>query len=209
MRGLIKKDLLIVKKNLKMVLMFVIIFCLFSLEGESIFYFVPAFISVIVFMTTFSYDDYNKWDAYAITLPNGRKNVVKSKYIASLIVLSLTIILTCIVVFLTGMINQKISILELKEAIFGAVVAIIFIQSISYPLIFKFGVEKGRIGMGIGIFGISAIFGILFRNTNFKIDPNMLSFFNDYGGFILVTICIAFLLLSFKISEKIYLKKEF
>ena len=97
MTGLIKKDLLMIKSNLKMILVILFVFFIMALQGEFDISFVPEFIVVMLFISTFSYDEYNKWDAYAITLPNGRNSVVASKYLATLILITISIIIMAIV----------------------------------------------------------------------------------------------------------------
>ena len=209
MVGLIKKDLLMIKSNLKMVLIMLVVFFIMALQGEFDISFVPAFISVMLFMSTFSYDEFNKWDAYAVTLPNGRKNVVKSKYVASLILTIVTIILTIILNSLVGLINNNLEFDKFISTIMGCVFGVILIQSIMYPFIFKYGMEKGRIGLFVISFAIVGIIGLLSSVLKINIPTNVVTFFDNYWFVIIPLISIVLLLISYKISEKIYLKKEF
>ena len=209
MVGLIKKDLLMIKSNLKMVLIMLVVFFIMSLQGEFDISFVPPFIVVMLFMSTFSYDEFNKWDAYAVTLPNGRKNVVKSKYIASLILTIVTIILTIILNSLVGLINNNLEFDKFISTIMGCVFGVILIQSIMYPFIFKYGMEKGRIGLFVISFAIVGIIGLLSSVLKINIPTNVVTFFDNYWFVIIPLISIVLLLISYKISEKIYLKKEF
>lgn len=100
MLGLIKKDLLIVKNNLKLIGIVLTIFLILALQDNFDITLALPFIAMIylfvitLFISTFSYDEFNKWDAYAVTLPNGRKNIVKSKYITSIILLICALIVT-------------------------------------------------------------------------------------------------------------------
>ena len=94
MKGLIIKDLLLMKENWKQLLLFGLIFIVIGLEGNQILTFVPVFLSLMVLLSTFSYDDYNKWNSYAVTLPNGRKNIVRAKYIASICLSAIAILFT-------------------------------------------------------------------------------------------------------------------
>ena len=71
-----------------------IVFGFMTFNGEMDLSFVLPFMSVVIMISTFSYDVYNKWDAYVITLPNGRKNVVKAKYIATFILIVVSILIT-------------------------------------------------------------------------------------------------------------------
>lgn len=209
MVGLIKKDLLMIKSNLKMVLIMLVVFFIMALQGEFDISFVPPFIVVMLFMSTFSYDEFNKWDAYAVTLPNGRKNVVKSKYIASLILTIVTIILTIILNSLVGLINNNLEFDKFISTIMGCVFGVILIQSIMYPFIFKYGMEKGRIGLFVISFAIVGIIGLLSSVLKINIPTNVVTFFDNYWFVIIPLISIVLLLISYKISEKIYLKKEF
>lgn len=209
MVGLIKKDLLMIKSNLKMVLIMIVVFFIMSLQGEFDISFVPPFIVVMLFMSTFSYDEFNKWDAYAVTLPNGRKNVVKSKYFASLILTIVTIILTIILNSLVGLINNNLEFDKFISTIMGCVFGVILIQSIMYPFIFKYGMEKGRIGLFVISFAIVGIIGLLSSVLKINIPTNVVTFFDNYWFVIIPLISIVLLLISYKISEKIYLKKEF
>lgn len=208
MLGLIKKDLLVMKNNLKYFLLMILVFAFFSRESNII-YFIPIFISIMIFITTFSYDDYNKWDAYACTLPQGKRNVVKAKYLASLLLTLIAVLVTLILGLIIGGINKNFDAKEMLEIISGVVVAIVLLQSIMFPLMYKFGVEKGRIGIFLGVFGMSGLIGFLFKYLNIKIPNNVIQTFNDYWFIILPIIVILMILVSYNVSKKIYLKKEF
>ena len=76
-----------------------------------------------------------------------------------------------------------------------------------YPLIFKFGMEKGRIVLFILVFVMVGVITLL-KNT-IKIPTILVVLFNDYWFIVIPIILVISLLISYKISEKIYLKKEF
>ena len=151
MIGLIKKDLLMIKSNLKLVFVMLFVFFIMALQGDFDISYVPPFIIVMLFMSTFSYDEYNNWDAYAITLPGGRKSIVKSKYITSLFLTLLSAVITVLLNCLISVINNT-DVNEFISSLLGSICAIVIIQSIMYPLIFKFGMEKGRIVLFILVF---------------------------------------------------------
>ena len=87
MLGLVKKDLFIVKANLKTMIIIFIAYFIMMLQGNLEMAMIIPIIGIIMFISTFSYDDFNNWNSYAITFPNGRKNVVRAKYIASIILI--------------------------------------------------------------------------------------------------------------------------
>jgi len=209
MLSLIKKDLLLIKSNLKLIGIMLMIFFIMALQGTYDLSFLPAMISIMLFISTFSYDEYNKWDAYAITLPNGRKNVVKSKYIATLILIFISTIITFLLNIVIGYINKVVDFEEIISVMSGCLFAVIIIESVLYPIIFKFGIEKGRIGIFVVVFGIVTIVEGLSKIVNFNTSLTLINFIEKYWFIIIPIIAFIILFISYKISEKIYLKKEF
>lgn len=206
MLGLIKKDFLIIKNNLKLIIVMLMVFFIMALGGQFNISFIPTFIIVMLFISTFSYDEYNNWDAYAITLPGGRKSIVKSKYITSLFLTLLSAVITVLLNCLISVINNT-DVNEFISSLLGSICAIVIIQSIMYPLIFKFGMKKGRIVLFILVFVMVGVISLL---KNIIKTPNILVvLFNDYWFIVIPIILVISLLISYKISEKIYLKKEF
>ena len=200
------KPQLIIKNNLKLIIVMLMVFFIMALGGQFNISFIPTFIIVMLFISTFSYDEYNNWDAYAITLPGGRKSIVKSKYIASLFLTLLSAVITVLLNYLISVINNT-AVNELISSLLGSICAIVIIQSIMYPLIFKFGMEKGRIVLFILVFVMVGVITLL-KNT-IKIPTILVVLFNDYWFIVIPIILVISLLISYKISEKIYLKKEF
>lgn len=73
MIGFIKKDLFMIKANLKTFLITFVLYLILAIQGSFDITFVIPLIGIMLFITTFSYDDYNNWNAYVATIPNGRK----------------------------------------------------------------------------------------------------------------------------------------
>lgn len=209
MKGLIVKDLLLIKENWKQLLIFVLIFIVIGLEGNQILTFVPVFLSLMVLLSTFSYDDYNKWNSYAVTLPNGRKNIVRAKYIASICLSAFAILFTYLLITISGMMNHHLNLEETAVTLLGCWSAVVLLQSFMYPLIFKVGLEKGRIFLFVFFIGVSALLGLVFQNIKISLPVEVISFLNHYLVIILPLVMIILLYISYKISEKIVQKKEF
>jgi len=209
MLGLIKKDLLMVKSNLKIIVIILIVFGIMALQGQSDLSFVPALTSVMVFMSTFSYDEYNKFDAFAISLPNGRNNVVKSKYISSLVLIIASVAITMIASIGIGYIKHSLDWEYILSTSVGCLFACVIVESVIFPLIFKFGVEKGRIGLFIGAFAFSSIIAIVAKTKPFKVSSSFISFLESNLPVILIVTSILLIAISYFISNKVYSKKEF
>lgn len=208
MLGLVKKDLLMIKGNIRQVILFLVVFLVLAFQENNIIVIVPVFVSMMVFITTFSYDEYNSWDAYAISMPVSRKDIVKSKYIASIILIFIAVIFTIIISLIIGLIYNNINFQEIIANVLICAASIIILEAIMFPLIYKFGVEKGRIGIFVGIFGIALLIGFLLKNFNVDAN-NFIVFFDKYYYLIIPITLIIVLVISYLISKKIYLKKEF
>lgn len=203
MKGLIIKDILMIKNNIKLLSIAFLVWLILPSTQNNDMTFVLPFLAIMIFISTFSYDDYNNWNAYAITLPNGRKNVVKSKYIAS-------IILTVVIALICGAISYmfyKTKMLDLIQQLSGSLVGVIIVISLLYPIIFKYGSEKGRIITMLLVIGTICISGLISKIIN--IPEKYINIFNNYETVFLAIISIMCLIISYIISKKIYLKKEY
>ena len=212
MLGLIKKDLLLLKSNLVYFFVIALIYSLLIVEGTFgiSFILVLPIIAVIMFLSTFSYDDFNKWDAYAVTLPVLRKNIIKSKYIATLIIILGSSLLGLLISLLISVLPNQIFSLDIfiEEFLSAILGAIIFI-SIMFPLIYKIGIEKARISVFVVVFGLLIVFNFLGGFIDFSRVLDKLNSLSDVWFIVIPIIAMLFILVSYIITFRIYLKKEF
>ena len=210
MIGFIKKDLAMIKSNFKLLAVLIIVYAIMGFMNKMDISFILPFMCVMIMISSFSYDNYNKWDAYSISLPNGRKNSVKSKYITTILMTLIVTIITLILSFIISYVNTKtINYEQILVTMFGTVFGTLLVLAIMYPIIYKFGVEKARIGIFLIVFGI-IIIGSLFANfIDLSNILKYLSFLEDYIILILIIIAILMVYISYKISEEIFSKKEF
>lgn len=206
MIGFIKKDLIIAKLNLKMLIATIVMYTFLAyFEIIDISILVPI-LSVTVMLSTFSYDSYNKWDAYASSLPKGRENAVKGKYFATLILIVLSTVLMALILFSISYFRDgKIAVYDIFFSLFLQFFLSVLLGSIMYPLIFKFGVEKLRIISFFVIF----IFIFFAINVLSYIPPVVITFLTKYYLLIIPAITFLIFAISYYISKIIYLKKEF
>ena len=210
MIGLIKKDFLLIKANLKQMIIIFVIYLLLTFQGTFDVTFVVPLIGIMLFITTFSYDDFNNWNPYAITLPKGRKNIVRAKYISSII---LTIILSILSLALAVAISytktNSINIEEILSSLMGILLSSVIIISLLYPIIFKFGATNGRIILFIVVFSIAGIGAIITQFVDLTFILNMINKLDNYVLIAIPIISIIMLSISYLISNKIYKNKEF
>ncbi|MBE6153873.1 MAG: ABC-2 transporter permease [Firmicutes bacterium] len=210
MLGFIKKDIIMLKSNFKTLAILIVVYIIMAFKGIMDISFILPFISVMIMISTFSYDEFNKWNSYACTLPNGRKNVVKSKYISTLLMIIITTFIVGLVSFIiTYTQTQKVNYEEILSIILGTSFATILLESFMYPTIYKFGVEKARIGIFVSVFGIAIIGGLLSNIFNFRKVLELLKLLENYIIIIIPIIMVVMLYISYKISERINLNKEF
>ncbi len=211
MKGLILKDLLLIKGNLKTLVIVFFGFMVMALNNMATVSFIIPFFAVMMCISTFSYDEYNKWNTYAITLPGGRKTIVKSKYIATILLVILSAIISILISVIITSINGNIDYEKEFSTFFGGLFGIFLVTSIMYPLIYKYGNEKGRLFLFIGVFLITAVGGVIFKTVDFSglNKPAVIDFIDKFGLYLLPIVTLVILYISYLISVKIYKNKEF
>ncbi len=210
MLGLIKKDFLTLKANSRTMAIVFIIYLIMAFQGIFDVTFIVPLIGIMLFISTFSYDDFNNWNSYAVTLPDGRKNVVRAKYIASII---LTIILGIVSLAIgVGIGYAKTNSINLDETIsslMGTILSSVIIISSLYPIMFKFGATNGRIILFAVVFGIAGIIAVISNFVDMTSIINIVNGLDNYTFIAIPLISIILLSASYLISNKIYQNKEF
>ncbi len=210
MLGLIKKDFLTLKANSKSMAIIFIIYLMLAFQGTFDVTFIVPLMGIMLFISTFSYDDYNNWNSYAITLPDGRKNVVRAKYIASII---LTIFLGIVSLGLSIGIGyaktNSINLEEIISSLMGTTLSSVIIISLFYPIVFKFGATNGRMILFGVVFGIAGIGALIAKFVDMTFIINWINGLDNCSLITIPTISIILLGISYLISNKIYKNKEF
>ncbi|MCB7304217.1 ABC-2 transporter permease [Bariatricus massiliensis] len=215
MKGMLLKDIFLLKELKKMVFLFAAVSIMMLIGGgnEAIVlgYFNVLMLSVA--MNSTSYDDYNNGYSFLFTLPITRKEYVKEKYIFGFLVgfsgWLFTVVITSVSLLARGKMNVgewgPICLIFLGLSILGL--------SVSLPAAIKYGSDKGRIMM---ILFMAAIFVIIVLGeklvTRMGIDLDELIyrlFDSQLIPLISVVIVILAAFISYSSSVKIIEKKEF
>lgn len=218
MKGLILKDFINLKKNLKIFSVLIIIYGVMSVTSEDtgLFSSTLTILFAVLVMSLYSYDEMAKWDGYALTMPLSRDTIVQGKY---LMMLLLTLIGVIVGLSFTSVMNivseNSISLMDsLLNSGIGAAI-IIFFYSITIPIITKLGIEKARI-IFMAIYLIPFILTIVIKKAiksgNINMSENMTNIINyvvEHAYFILPVVVLLALCISYTISIRIYRKKEF
>lgn len=211
MKGLILKDLLNLKGNVKFILLFIIMFGFMSSLGDGN---VNNFIGVIIVLcttmivSTFSYDDLNKWDSYVLTMPINRNDIVLSKYLTMLI-FSFTGVLVSLIVSVTIGYFKNTLILNETLLINALILSIsVCFGSLILPLIYKFGTERARLSI-ILCFLVPTLALLVFKSILENISsPISIEIILNILVYSLPFVAILLFVISYFISSKIYSKKE-
>ncbi len=210
MLGLIKKDFLLIKANSKQMVIIFIVYLMLAFQGTFDATFIVPLIGIMLFISTFSYDDFNNWNSYAVTLPDGRRNVVRAKYIASII---LTVILGAVALAISAGISytktNNINVDEIMSSLMETMLSSVIIISLLYPIVFKFGATNGRIILFAVVFGIAGIGALIAQFVDTTPIINMINRLDSYSLIAIPIISAILLGISYLISNKIYQDKEF
>ncbi|HBD64715.1 MAG TPA: ABC-2 transporter permease [Clostridiales bacterium] len=150
MTGLILKDLLNLKRHSRMYLILIAFYIVLGVVNGDFVMFgsMITVLAAIMPITSIAYDEKNNWDRYALTMPVSRMNLVLSRYASGLIFLTASFVITILSMATIGK-TPLIEAVAFGSGIFA--VGIIFMD-IVLPIIFKYGVEKGRIFMMLVLF---------------------------------------------------------
>lgn len=198
MKGLLYKDLCILLKQMKFVLLMVAVFCLcMSLYNGFTLFFV-LYISILTPMSLLSFDERSKWDTFAEMLPYSTRSLVLSKYICGWLILGYTVILYAVglVIASPGHTFGQDALLHLTLFLSAA----LLLQGLYYPVLFRFGVEKGRLAMII----VMAVVGVIGFGLFPLVTALGLSGFAPLVGVLLLGIAVCGG--SVFVSEKLYRK---
>jgi len=177
-------------------------------------------ISMIV-LSTFNYDEASHAEKYILSLALTRKEIVMSKCVLAIVANILGsivgILLTIIIVNVINVIRPEDLIkLDFENLLITAVSGIFgvaLIQAIQIPSVYRFGAEKGRIQMFLLLFLlVLMIAGVGFLITKIGFDINIEKinrFMNHFGIPILILVSAILYYISYKISYKIFKKKEY
>lgn len=205
MMGLILKDLLNLRKELKIYVLFIAVYVVITFVSEdvNILMAVISLMCVMMPVTAIGYDEKVNWDKYSLTMPISRKDIVLSRYMLGLGLATVGLIITSILSIIDkGLFKSYLNL----PIVFWAISIIML--SVIIPVIIKFGAEKGRFIM-IAIMFIPSILIMLFGET-ISIDQfsELKQIVSDNSLIISLLGAVTSLTISFAISLKIFENKE-
>lgn len=216
MKGLVKKDLFIIRNNFKLFFLLPISFAL--LPGLQNTDFLMTIISLLIsfllstqLLTTLSSDESFGWKKVSFSMPVSIKKIILSKYLTGVLLALFSFVLVFILGFLFNIFfhfsnDYKIIFFWSLVSVFIGFTLIIF----SIPLSYKYGVENSKYFF-LGAVALPVIGSYILNYFNIKIN-DLIIFFSNMNLMIFYILFISFLFLSFfisiVISQKIYLDSK-
>lgn len=200
MKGLFKKDLLLLKSQIKYIVMIVVI-CLIMAYANSGFAYISSYLTFMgtgLVFNSFSYDMYHNEMAYLFALPISKKEYCIEKYIYAFTVTFISWLIAFLITSATH-INLETVIVQLAMLFSG----FIYI-SITIPVVIRYGREKATIIV------LMLILLLFLAVASGATSVGMLM--SNFSGFILIGIyafiVIAALIISYRNTISILNDKE-
>ncbi|MBR6680734.1 MAG: ABC-2 transporter permease [Clostridia bacterium] len=207
MKGLILKDLYMMKKYCKSYLFLVIIFIAVSFVGTNnlFFIFYPCMLCGMIPVNLLGYDERSRWLQYSETMPYTKSQIVSGKYLIGLGTQIFMILVVGIAQAIRMSIGGTFILGEYLVLMMLLLIMSLLASSITLPFMFKLGVEKGRMAyyFMVGVVCAGSIIGSNLLSVGFQAEIKM-------NG-ILPIIClvgIGIYALSWYMSIVFYKKRE-
>lgn len=161
MKGLLLKDWYQVRTNMKtMYLTVAFVLVIWVLSTSSAYVFPVSYAAIflgILPVNLLTYDQSVGWVEYGRTLPVSKKTLVAEKYLIGLFCAAAAVVIgglfVTVIPLRTGTAPDVLSLLA------GSVCAILLINGISLPLLYRFGAEKARMIYVLAFAGLGALLG--------------------------------------------------
>ena len=213
MMGYVRKDFLLMRKQMRTYGVILLVYGAISAAGVWESYILSGFVVLVTLMCPLSamaFDQVSRWDSYACTLPGGARNAVRGRYVYTAVIALGSVLICgalCLLIHAFGLLSDDP--LEMVAATVTTGLVSLLMASITLPLCYRFGVERGRTLMTlvfvVAFVAIVGIAGFLFPaiGAEERLQESAAAL---AVGLILVTVAAYFI--SCRISQRIYAQKE-
>lgn len=218
MKGLIIKDVKLLKTQ-RTFLIIIVLFCiLFLAKGQDIpyvFAYASAMSAMLVPMTI-TYDQMDNGMNFILTFPAGRKKYVLAKYVFGILMILCLLVVFSIVMLAETVARQPAH--SLQDYVAGALsilLASVLIISVMVPVQLKFGAEKSRFALLILIGGAGlAVYAVREAAKAMHIDLEAQIAWILQAGLVETAVCLmavaaGMLGISYLLSVAVMKKKQF
>ncbi|MDY3773040.1 MAG: ABC-2 transporter permease [Candidatus Faecousia sp.] len=201
MKALIIKDTYVIWRQMKYFLILILIFSALPSGFNNAF--AVIYTSMLPY-TALAYDERSKWDQLAAMMPYSTRDAVLSKYVFGWLCIGGAAVLSGLLQMALSLVVDRVF---LPGVMVLSVLGAVCILAISLPLMFRMGVEKGRLAMFLVIFLVCGAAGAIAHIAESVGSGTVFAF----QGPILVVLLIAALVLtavSVPLSMRFYTKRQ-
>ncbi len=148
MKGLLLKDYYTLFKQARIFILLILVFAV--LPGDSMTGFAVVYAAMLP-ITALAYDERAKWDSLAAMMPYSVRNIVFSKYLLGYIGIIAAGILASAAKLANSIVQHTAADPETYPSILIIACVAAFVLALNLPIMFKFGVERGRIAFFVAI----------------------------------------------------------
>lgn len=215
MKGLLIKDLQLIKKQKQFFGLCAVISIIFTLYYDNTIFIIGYMTTMLslISISTISYDQHGNGMSFLMTLPASRSDYVKEKYLLMLLTtgasLAVSILLILIRFFLKYLPFEEG---QLSGALLTSVLCAVLMHSVMIPLHLKFEAEKSRLAIivGMGVVYVIAFAGVsLIKHFHIDVDAILQKADPVLASVLLFVILAGFMALSFLISLRVIKRKDF
>ena len=217
MKGLLVKDWYMTLRYGKFMLVITVIYAFVSAFSSMALSFglINVMLGSMLVKTLMAYEEQNRWDCMAVCLPVTAKCIVAEKYVMGLISIAFTAVLTSGVMFAASCLSGRGEGLPFGSNLLFLTAAGILWLSLELPVLFRFGVNKGRIwfvvlvalaagilgGGGAGISGMDP--------AQKEMAAGLVAGMGPLAAAVMFVISAGLMLISSRLSVRFYRKREF
>ena len=208
-KGLIYKDLFLLKEAFPIVAL-AVLFLFFSIALGFSGGFLALCIMLMVFAvkvveSTLIYDETDGWDSFVLTAPVSRKEIVRSKYLLQILFLAGAFLVSAVILMLISLVPMFSGEDWLFLMLFVGFCYALVYGAVVIPIYLKFGQHTSRYVAFAILVVVAGLYGATFGITMF------LEFAASTIPLLIgvLAISLAAYGVSYSISRKIYVKREF
>lgn len=203
MKGLLKKDIFVLRRTLLTFLLACLVFLAISVTASDsmMFLTLPSLMCGVVPISFLSYDERSHWMEFSSAMPIRRGQFVGAKYLLGAALMVLFAVLALVVHLIAG-IYESALLLALLPVTLGTA---LIVSAISLPLMFRFGVEKGRLWYYLILLIIGGSSGFLVALD----QEDVLSIMHTVSPWLILLIGAVIYAISWWLSIKLFERREF
>ena len=201
MKALIIKDTYVIWRQMKYFLILILIFSALPSGFNNAF--AVIYTSMLPY-TALAYDERSKWDQLAAMMPYSTRDVVLGKYVFGWLCIGGAAVLSGLLQMALSLVVDRVF---LPGVMVLSVLGAVCILAISLPLMFRMGVEKGRLAMFLVIFLVCGAAGAIAHIAESVGSGTVFAFQGPVLG---VTLLAALVLtaVSVPLSMRFYTKRQ-